>query len=190
MLSRKYIKCRNKARLGKNQYIYIWLHFVAFFIFKMTCILDINYCPLNKTTRKCSKSFPTLRSLWYHIRHGHKDERIPVFSIGGRFLQKHNKVTEHHIKEILLSFNQMVVLLYLKQLIIKCKNPQIIILLRDGIEWWEIYERICTHEIFYKWECPGYTVILYDIDVQEYGYIDMFFTVLYKVKILDLCFAQ
>ena len=57
----------------------------------------------------------------------------------------------------------------------------------DGLP---ITETIRTHEIFYNRKREDYVVLLYDDDVQVYCQVGMFFRVLYKGNILDLCLAQ
>ena len=54
----------------------------------------------------------------------------------------------------------------------------------------KIFEKIRTHEVFYKRERLEYAVIIYDDGVQEYGNVHMFFRALYKGEVLDLCLAQ
>ena len=68
---------------------------------------DIYRCPLNKTTCKRSKPFPTLRALRYHIRHDHKGEDVPVFGVARTFIQHHNGGhIEHNTGEKTSSSNQ------------------------------------------------------------------------------------
>ncbi|KAG2216809.1 hypothetical protein INT45_013821 [Circinella minor] len=54
----------------------------------------------------------------------------------------------------------------------------------------KVSETIRTHKVFYNRERMDYVIILYDDDVQVYGSVDMFFRIVYKGAILDLCLAQ